>query len=718
MINSKKLKLVLNSYRKDFYRKNEDNNTHWENEKYKWVAIKHFQDHWNIDAENFTEMFKEATSKCYNLLNSQNYFPRGMILAFAEVDMEAVRKMFRELFYEGTSVVDRVNKFISESERIRSEYGEDKWKSHYQNVNSVSTYLWLRYPDKYYIYKYSECKQAAEILESDFKVKKGAKPDVLIDFFKFYNEIADELSKDTETVDMIQSALTPECYADPQYRTLTVDIGFYISRYYSHTCDPPAPLSEKVNHAWYVGAVINKVDMLETFISEGRWENGYENKHIDEVNSMKPGDKIVIKAAYTRKNVPFKTNGATVSVMGIKAIGTVTENIGDGRNVKVKWDKVIEPIKEWYFFTNRYVIWHVVRQEDDWMYGALLDFTFADVGQDYDKFLEIPFWKDRYVADDGDFEEELIDDWAETTDTFYELPIREPRTIKIHSLNTILYGAPGTGKTYATAEYAMAILEKKKISEKKTTVEERKVLLDEYKKRVKAGQIVFTTFHQNYGYEDFIQGIRPDCKSDDLKFVKADGVFKKIADTALHDNSNNYVIIIDEINRANISKVFGELITLLEDDKRWGELNEVSVTLPMGDVFAVPNNLYIIGTMNTADKSISLIDTALRRRFDFIEVYPKPELIENDTLRNVLTVLNNKLADELESSDLLIGHAYFIGKTEEQLEEIMNKNIIPLLYEYFYDNAKKVKAIIEKAIDGLEYTVISERTSRLRIKKA
>ena len=181
MINKEKLALVLAAYRKSFHvRKSALNNkTHWEDEQYKWIAAKHFQNYWNIEAGDFASMFKEATAKHLNLLTAQNYFPRGMILEFAEVDPEAVRQMFRDLFDESKPVVDRVNRFISESERLRSKYGADKWKSHYQNVNSVSTYLWSRFPDKYYIYKYSECKVVSATLESDFKVKKGAKARLL-----------------------------------------------------------------------------------------------------------------------------------------------------------------------------------------------------------------------------------------------------------------------------------------------------------------------------------------------------------------------------------------------------------------------------------------------------------------------------------------------------------------------------------------------------------
>lgn len=266
-----------------------------------------------------------------------------------------------------------------------------------------------------------------------------------------------------------------------------------------------------------------------------------------------------------------------------------------------------------------------------------------------------------------------------------------------YPFNRILYGAPGTGKTYSTAELAVAVLEnatQRDLAEKYNSREE---LMKKYNEYIDDGRIIFTTFHQSYGYEEFIQGLRPNTNSDKLSFDTVDGVFKKIADKALNDDFNDYVIIIDEINRGNISKIFGELITLIENDKRWGEDNQMSVTLQSGDIFAVPNNLFIIGTMNTADKSISLIDAALRRRFEFMEQIPNAELIidtkypNSKTLKNVLNMINEYLAEELDSTDLLIGHSYFMNKSEDDLPEILNNNIIPLLYEYFYDDKNKVR---------------------------
>lgn len=295
------------------------------------------------------------------------------------------------------------------------------------------------------------------------------------------------------------------------------------------------------------------------------------------------------------------------------------------------------------------------------------------------------------------------------------LPNRNSRTNKKYPLNMILYGAPGTGKTYSTINYSMAIIENCDISNLENC--DRKTLMNKYKKMVEAGRIVFTTFHQSYGYEDFIQGLRPDSDAGALIVKPCDGVFKKIADKAMYDFDNDYVIIIDEINRANISKVFGELITLLEEDKRWGELNELSVKLPSKETFAIPNNLYIIGTMNTADKSISLIDIALRRRFEFIEQTINYGAIKNDVCRDFLISLNKKIIEELESTDLLIGHAYFINKSEEDLLKVINQNIVPLLYEYFFDNTKKVRHVLDKALECTKLKLIDNEFSRVTVDK-
>lgn len=319
--------------------------------------------------------------------------------------------------------------------------------------------------------------------------------------------------------------------------------------------------------------------------------------------------------------------------------------------------------------------------------------------------------------------EEIEENDEENEEIMNELPERNQRTYKQYPLNLILYGAPGTGKTYSTMELACSIFDRGSVSIddicEGNTHSNRAEVMEHYNSLVKQGFITFTTFHQSYGYEDFIQGLRPDDKSESLKFVPVDGVFKKIVNRAIKDQTNNYVIIIDEINRANISKVLGELITLLETDKRWGEINQLSTKLPSGQPFAVPNNLYVIGTMNSADKSISLIDAALRRRFEFVEVSVNYKTIANSTARSVLKKINEKLEGQLDSSDLLVGHAYFIGKDENTICDVLNHNVIPLLYEYFFDSKAKVKDILKYALDGLNYEIEDEAGKRLRvIKKA
>lgn len=175
-----------------------------------------------------------------------------------------------------------------------------------------------------------------------------------------------------------------------------------------------------------------------------------------------------------------------------------------------------------------------------------------------------------------------------------------------------------------------------------------------------------------------------------------------------HKQLNRYVLIVDEINRANISRVFGELITLLEEDKRYGRENALMVILPSGENFALPPNLYLVGTMNTADKSIALLDIALRRRFEFIGMYPRYDLIPE--FASLLKLLNGNIREK-KGTDFMIGHSFFIGKTLVDLPAIFNHKIIPLLYEYFNNRTEQVKDILKSS--GL---AVTEENYQMRIK--
>lgn len=277
-------------------------------------------------------------------------------------------------------------------------------------------------------------------------------------------------------------------------------------------------------------------------------------------------------------------------------------------------------------------------------------------------------------------------------------------SVKSHiPLNQILYGPPGTGKTYHTVDKSLEIL-MPTVPQKR---EDQKKEFDNFKTQ---GRIVFTTFHQSMSYEDFIEGIKPETVNGNVNYPVKPGIFKELCEKAKNDPENPYVLIIDEINRGNVSQIFGELITLIEPDKRLGNKNELRAKLPYSpkDEFGVPNNLYIIGTMNTADRSVEAIDTALRRRFSFVEMMPKPDLLSGidctingklRTLKELLEIINQRIV-VLKDREHQIGHSYFMKwdapKTiaVDDLKPIFKNNIVPLLQEYFYGNYQNIGLVL------------------------
>ena len=265
-------------------------------------------------------------------------------------------------------------------------------------------------------------------------------------------------------------------------------------------------------------------------------------------------------------------------------------------------------------------------------------------------------------------------------------------------LNTILFGPPGTGKTWEAVSYAVAIIDGEDPEE--LAEKERETVKQRFDALRSEERVEFVTFHQNYAYEDFIEGIRPRLNGNELTYELHHGIFKQMSSHASDSpEEERYVLIIDEINRGNLAKIFGELITLVEPSKRLGGEDWTKVKLPYsGDEFGVPSNLYLVGTMNTADRGIALLDTALRRRFDFIEKMPDLRYVDTDMEgvdgRAMLKAMNERITRHLDREHQ-IGHTYLIGvKTLDDLAEAFQRRIVPLLQEYFYDDWTKIRLVL------------------------
>ncbi len=476
---------------------------------------------------------------------------------------------------------------------------------------------------------------------------------------------------------------------------------------------------------WLVGASWDGDDQTERFVDKGIWQNGYEagGEYSELVESMKPGDKIAIKSAFTQKNdLPFDINGGTASRMKIKAIGTITKSTEDGRTVDVSWTKC-SPEKDWYFYTNQKTVWLLDRNSD--YARKLIVFTFSDSHQDYRYWLEQPYWLKKYKlknqggnqnaveSEISALEDEEINT-AESPNYTIEDIISEGCFVpgkKLDSIlrkikskkNIILQGPPGTGKTWLAKKLGYALL-----GSKSDTVTSQ---------RIKVVQ-----FHPSMSYEDFVRGYRPTSEG---KLELKDGILMEAIEAAKSMEGMPYILVIEEINRGNPAQIFGEMLTLLEDTKRKAsEAIYLAYTSKDHVPVYIPPNLHIIGTMNVADRSLAIVDFALRRRFAFINLEPNfntewKSWCQNrhnmdshmiDVISEEMNRLNNEISnDHTLGKEYCIGHSYVMPKEGEKIDNVVDwfsekieSEIYPLLDEYWHgseDNkAEKAKESLLQAI--------------------
>ena len=802
-------------------------------ERYKWEAIAWYKKHWKIDSPSFAQMLEEAFGKAKNLLASAMYYPYRMITEYARVNPEEVRRIFKILYDESLPLEERYQVFRdsckSGVDQIRAQNPEyEKAVNHYQDLRAIMVYLTFEYPEKYYLYK--------STMYSDFRDRIGFREDKsnqssvigkVENFFRLCEIILAEVEKDQELIAKHKARLDNDCYADEALHLLTMDIVYYGSNYMSDKDFKTRPSVSAETAYW------PSLEEYNPGITTEMWKSVLCNPSVTSPENLDMLWKMLKLGGESTCAHLAETFGNTAGFYN--ALGT-----GFAGKVKKHFHcpDCIDP---------------------------------EDNDEERSRVYVVPFIG-RYVMENGNkrYSWRLRNELKEAL-MYTALPGSTQESVTDVGLNTILYGPPGTGKTYHTVIYAVAIIENKELSavEKEDYAE----VLERYNDYKAQGRIEFTIFHQSYGYEEFIEGIKPapvdgtEEESGNIQYSVQPGVFKRFCERAerpavtadtdygigdsptiwkvslegtgdnptrteclknnhirigwdnygkditdetdfsvsggrvvlnafinkmqvgdivlscysastidaigvvtgeyewhdeytslkrlrkvnwivkdirenilainggtsmtlasvyrlnisladvyqliekyqpkqispVNSRSENYVFIIDEINRGNISKIFGELITLIEATKRVGCPEGMTVRLPYSQkLFGVPKNVYIIGTMNTADRSIATIDTALRRRFLFREMLPAPKVladisVEDLSISEMLTRLNKRIA-VLYDREHTIGHAYFMplkaSPTVEALAEIFTNNIIPLLQEYFYEDYEKIRLVL------------------------
>ena len=646
-------------------------------ELYKWKAIKVFQDNWNIDADNFAEMLERSLSATNNLLDTQNRFPRRMIISMAEWAPKEVQYMFGGLFNENEDILTRIEGFKQTSLNIFQRYNHGEG-NHFQNEHAISVYLWLHYPNKYYIYQFGIVKDAAYRLNTGLVFIQGRYQDNMKSFYPFYDELCNKLKQESEIQTIFKGQLDgkKDYYSDPELKTLTVDLCYFISRKLSASSfnhennalesdnsqenqtntngqvESHSEVKTSNRQYWWLVAnpkmwtisdmKIGEVQSYTLYNDEGRKRRIFQN-----FLNAKVGDYVIGYESTPTKQV--------VCLLSISK-----ENDGDSINFK-KEENLSSPI-------DYSVLKNTPGLENLEYFKNQQGSFFKLTADEYDIIMELIRSENplpKQIVNEPYDKNKFLDEVFVTYNDYDQL-----ESLLLRKKNLILQGAPGVGKTFTAKRLAYALMGEKDDN-----------------------RVVQVQFHQNYSYEDFVMGYKP---NEEGGFELKNGIFYKFCKRAAADREHKYFFIIDEINRGNLSKIFGELLMLIENDYR----DKPILMSYREEHFAVPSNVYIIGMMNTADRSLAMIDYALRRRFSFFEMKPgfeSPQFKDYiqklmdphlNNLVKAIVELNKVIAnDDSLGSGFCIGHSYLCNLGfHDNLENIVEYDIIPMLREYWFDN--------------------------------
>lgn len=620
------------------------------NEIYKWHATKKFQDAWDPHAENVAAMLEEALSGANNLLTGYLYYPKNMLLAFAQVNPQETINALLDLFDEKRDLKTRLQEFKIAAqillEKLNETYineGGAPAKNDYQDPRAASAYLAFRHPEHNYLYKSSM--YVAFTKRMGIPAVKN-KFDKAVAFKQLCDQVLDYLKTNKpEVIKLSDSLLLDELKAiDPEHHLLVQDIFYFINHYDSVDGDDDHPKDE-----------------YDPKISTEEWKLILQDYSVITENNL-----VVLQ----RLN---EVGRATCTELAQK-FGE-TKNFYNS-NISSFAEKVAKVTNCELFIRDdgSTAYWRICCLGEDATKDQLGSFVW-ELRPELKKALEslgsgLTKCFDLEPYTDADFLEQVYIDAEELTTL---------KTLLKRKKNLILQGSPGTGKTFLSKRLAYCMMGVKD------------------PKRIEMVQ-----FHQSSTYDEFVIGYRP---TEDGSFRVQSGVFVRFCNKAAADPGHDYFFIIDEINRANISKVFGELLMLIEADHR----SETISLAVESRSFKVPKNLFIIGMMNTADRGLALIDYALRRRFAFYEMKPAFEnanfqnkLAGNErliALSKAVIELNHHIAeDPTLGRGFCIGHSYFCGEeiTDADADLILQYELIPLLEEYWFDEPDTVKAEVVK----------------------